>query len=183
MTAFPSTGSKNGNLPVEMVVVAERPEHADIIETLNDLAFGADRFTKTTYRLREGVAPVAELGLVAQKTDAPDAMIMGTIRYWPVQVPGGAKTLLLGPLAIHPDHQGQGVGRALMRASLEKARALGWQAVLLVGDAPYYGRFGFKRELAQGLSLPGPVDEDRFLGLELTPGALKDARGEVTHAL
>ena len=159
-------------------VTTERPEHAIAVETLADLAFGPDRLRKTTYRLREGVEPVNPLSLVV----LDGVHLLGTIRYWPVKIPGVSSALLLGPIAIHPDHQGCGIGSALMTTSLQKAKDLGWDAVILVGDEPYYRRFGFRRELAQNLSLPGPVDQERLLGLEFTDGALKNANGLIERA-
>lgn len=159
-------------------VTAEQPEHAIAVETLADLAFGPDRLRKTTYRLRDGVAPVEALSLVVMD----GVHLLGTIRYWPVHIPGVSKALLLGPIAIHPDHQGCGIGSALMTTSLQKAKDLGWDAVILVGDEPYYRRFGFRRELALNLSLPGPVDQTRLLGFELSAGALKNATGMVERA-
>lgn len=161
------------------VVSAELPAHADAVEALVDLDFGPERFRKTAYRLREGLDPVEGLSLVALE----GTRLVGTIRYWAVSIAGQTPALLLGPLAIHPDRQGQGIGRALMTQSLDMARAMakdhGWKAVLLVGDAPYYTRFGFRRDVAQNLTLPGPVDLTRFLGLELEVGALDGVGGLV----
>jgi predicted N-acetyltransferase YhbS len=140
-----------------------------------DLNFGPDRFRKTAYRLRDGIAPLDELGLVATQ----GSRLIGTIRFWQVAAQGVSSTLLLGPIAIHPDFHGRGIGQTLMNASLENAKAQGWDAVILVGDEPYYRRFGFTRSLVQNLALPGPVDLARFLGLELVDGALKPASGMV----
>jgi len=157
-------------------VVPERPENADAIEALVDLDFGPERFRKTAYRLRDGVAPIAELSFVAMER----TRLIGTIRFWPVNIaeqPG----LLLGPLAIAPDHQGRGIGQALMHAGLDAAKGQGWGAVILVGDEPYYRRFGFQRTLVENLTLPGPVNADRFLGLELIPGAIGNASGMVSR--
>ena len=164
--------------PPHVPVTAELPEHAKAIEALTDLAFGPDRLGKTTYRLREDVAPIDLLSLVVMQ--GPE--MLGTIRYWPVKIPAVASALLLGPIAIHPDHQGCGIGSALMTTSLQKAKDLGWDAVILVGDEPYYRRFGFRRALAQNLTLPGPVDQARLLGLDLADGALKNACGMVERA-
>lgn len=164
--------------PPRISVSSERPEHADAIEALADLAFGPDRMSKTTYRLRDGVAPVDALSLVVMEGEK----LLGTVRYWPVNIPTVNTALLLGPIAIHPDHQGCGIGSALITASLQKAKDLGWDAVILVGDEPYYRRFGFCRALAQNLSLPGPVDPERLLGLELIDGALKNASGMIEQA-
>lgn len=166
-----------------MNITHERPADAGAIEALLDAAFGPKRHAKTVYRLRAGVDPVQDLSFVAVATDTFGAEILvGTIRYWPVAIGGsGGATpaLLLGPIAVAPDHRGLGVGGALIRHSLGRAAALGHRIVLLVGDAPYYGRFGFGREKMAGLTLPGPVELDRFLGLELTPGALDGVSGLV----
>jgi predicted N-acetyltransferase YhbS len=125
--------------------------------------------------LRDGVAPVAELCLVARE----DGIVAGAIRYWPVRV-GGAEALLLGPVAVHPTHQGEGLGGWLIRESLERARAHGWARVMLVGDAPYYGRFGFAR--LEGVEMPPPTNPARVLGLALVPGAWDGIAGAVTRA-
>lgn len=147
----------------------------DPVEHLLDLAFGSGRHSKTSYRLREGNRAVAGLSLVTRDDGVG---ISGTISFWPLAIgPGQAPALLLGPLAVHPDRQGLGIGLALMREGLERARALGHGLVLLVGDEPYYARVGFAR-LPNGLiGLPGPVDPARFLYLELRPGALAGVEG------
>lgn len=156
-------------------VTLEQLHHAGAIEHLLDRAFGRDRQTKTAYRLRDGVAPLSDLCFVVEV----DGRVDGTIRYWPVTIGGVGAGLLLGPIAVAPERQGEGLGACLIRNSLARAAALGHQAVLLVGDASYYGRFGFSAGLTTRLSLPGPVDRDRFLGLELTPRALAGANGMV----
>lgn len=169
--------SKAQNLDpgITLVVTAERPEHADAVEALVDVNFGPDRFAKTAYRLRDHLDPVKGLSFVALDGD----QLVGTIRFWAVTIGDKTPALLLGPLAIRPDLHGKGIGRALMATSLDKAREMGWKAVILVGDEPYYRRFGFRRDLAVNLSLPGPVDLNRFLGLELVPGALDGVTGMV----
>ena len=143
-------------------------------EALLDAAFGAARLAKTCERLREGRVPARHLALVAHD----DGELVGTLRFWHVDA-GGAPALLLGPLAVAESHQALGLGGALMRAGLSRARALGHQAVILVGDEPYYRRFGFTRAPVAGLEMPGWVDPARFLGLEFEPGALAGARGLV----
>jgi predicted N-acetyltransferase YhbS len=151
------------------------PDDHDAVEHLLDLSFGSDRRSKTSYRLREGNAPVSGLSLVVRD---PGVRLAGTISFWPLAI-GEAQTpaLLLGPLAVHPDRQGLGIGLELMREGLARARAKGHGLVLLVGDEPYYSRVGFAR-LPQGLiTLPGPVDPARFLFLELRPGALSGVSG------
>ncbi|MCW2247279.1 putative N-acetyltransferase YhbS [Azospirillum fermentarium] len=166
-----------------MIITTEGPQHAAAIEALLDKAFGPGRFTKTAYRLRDGVEPVKDLCLVAIDHDEDgNETLEGTIRYWPVTIGGTTPALLLGPIAVAPHWQGGGLGSKLIRMSLNKAAAAGHRAVLLVGDAPYYNRFGFTRGLTLGMSLPGPVDLDRFLGLEMVPGALTGVTGMVGRA-
>ncbi|GAB4283830.1 MAG: N-acetyltransferase [Roseovarius sp.] len=144
------------------------------VEALYDLCFAPGREALSSYRLREGVAPVAELCLVAREA----GILAGAIRYWPVRV-GGKCCLLLGPVAVHPTHQGEGLGGWLILESLERARAMGWRRVMLVGDAPYYGRFGFRR--LEGVTMPPPTNPARVLGLALTPGAWEGICGPVTR--
>jgi predicted N-acetyltransferase YhbS len=159
-----------------MKITVEHPEDRADIEALLDLAFGPDRSGKTVYRLREGVEPVAELGGIIRQ----DGVLKGSLRFWPVVLGDTrAPALLLGPVAVAPEDRGQGYARALIWRGLELARELGYRIVLLVGDEPYYGQFGFTRTLAEPLALPGPVDLDRFLALELAPGALSGIRGMV----
>ncbi|MBM3625037.1 MAG: N-acetyltransferase, partial [Alphaproteobacteria bacterium] len=156
----------------------EAASDLDAREALLDAAFGPARFLKTCQRLRDGSAPAAGLALVA--TDAAGALI-GTLRLWPI-LAGGREALLLGPLAVAAEKRSLGVGGALIRESLACAADLGHRAVLLVGDAPYYERFGFERRFTERLTMPGPVERARFLGLELAEGALSGARGRVIRA-
>lgn len=145
------------------------------VEALFDLSFAPGREALSSYRLREGVAPVAALCLVAR--DAYGA-VGGAIRFWPVRVgDAGTPALLLGPVAVHPTRQGEGLGALLIREGLARARALGWRRVILVGDAPYYGRFGFTR--AEGIAFPPPTNPDRVLYLALEPGAFAGVSGAV----
>ncbi|BBF93718.1 GNAT family N-acetyltransferase [Blastochloris tepida] len=155
------------------VIDSERPADEKARERLLDRAMGPERRRKTCERLRAGRLPADGLALVAR-----DALgrIIGTVRLWHVQA-AGVQALMLGPLAVDPWWQGHGVGGALMREALARASARGHGAVILVGDAPYYARFGFSPRLTAALDLPGPVDRARFLALELKPGALDGARG------
>jgi predicted N-acetyltransferase YhbS len=89
----------------------------------------------------------------------------------------GQPALLLGPVAVESSCRNRGIGAALVRRSLREARRLGHGAVILVGDAPYYSRFGFAGEKAAGLKLPGPFERHRLLALELVPNALDGAGG------
>jgi predicted N-acetyltransferase YhbS len=145
-------------------------------ETLLDAAFGrAERFAKTCERLREGRLPADELSFVA--TD--DGRLIGTLRFWHVAAGPGRAALMLGPLAVDEAYRSAGIGGQLMRVGLSRAESLGHACVLLVGDAPYYRRFGFDAALTGGLWLPGPYARERFLGLELRAGALSGAAGLV----
>ncbi len=153
----------------------ETPSDAAAADAIVAEAFGPGRFAKTAYRLREGVAPIAALSFVAEE----GGRILGTVRYWPVTI-GGEAALMLGPIAIVADRQGQGIALALMQTSLAEAKRLGHRAVVLVGDEPYYARAGFARIKPPGrITMPGPVDLGRLLGLSLVEGALEGMKGEI----
>jgi predicted N-acetyltransferase YhbS len=146
-------------------------------ETLLDRAFGkAQRRRKTSERLREGRLPAEGLTFVARNRRG---RLIGTLRLWDITAGSAGPALLLGPLAVDCAYQKRGIGAALMHHALAEAKRLGHKAVLLVGDAPYYGRFGFARDSVEELSLPGPVELERFLGLELDAGALQGAQGMI----
>ena len=155
-----------------------RPEHFDDAAAVEDLvadAFGPGRFTKSAYRLREGVHPVSGLSFVADQ----DGRIVGTVRFWPIDI-GGMSAIMLGPVAVERGLQGQGIAIRLMQSGLDAARALGHRIAVLVGDEPYYSRAGFKQILPLGcVTLPGPVDPRRVLGLALVEGAMEGLRGEM----
>ncbi len=161
-------------------LISEEPGHAVTIDHLNDQGFGRERFRKTVYKLRKGIPPVASLSLVAINRGG---RVVGSLRFWPVTLGTGAvPALLLGPLVVDKALHNGGIGSALMLRGLELARAQGHRVVLLVGDEPYYRRFGFERRLARDLLLPGPVDAGRFLGLELAPGSLEGVKGMLQPA-
>lgn len=154
----------------------EASDH-DAIETLLDVAFGLDRRTKSSYRLREGNVAVPGLSLVARD---PAGKLAGTISFWPLSIgEAGSPALLLGPLAVDPGHQGLGIGLALMREGLQRAQAQGHGLVILVGDEPYYSKVGFHKLPHGLLIMPGPVNPDRFLYRELKPHALDGVSGVV----
>ncbi len=158
-----------------MQIIEQTDDHAAAIERLLDLTFGPDRHHKTVYRLRDGVAPAPGLSFVIENGEG----LAATLRFWPVMLPEGGAALLLGPIAVRPDLSGKGYGKALMRHGIARARARGWAAILLVGDEAYYGKLGFTRAAAEKLQLPGPVERERFLALELTQGALDGVEGTV----
>lgn len=153
----------------------ERPHDAGARDGLLDASFGRDRLAKTCERLREGRAAAEGLSLVA----LDGGRLVGTLRFWHVEC-GRVPALLLGPLAVAPSHRSAGIGRMLMAHGLRRAARLGHGGIVLVGDAPYYARFGFTASPVEDLVLPGPVDRARFLGLELRAGGLAGAAGRVT---
>jgi predicted N-acetyltransferase YhbS len=146
------------------------------VEALYDLCFAPGRRALSSYRLRDGVPKVKDLCHVLRDHDGTLAAV---IRYWPAEV-AGKRILLLGPVAVHPTRQGEGLGGLLIRESLAEARRLGWERVLLVGDAPYYRRFGFKK--LDGVEMPPPTNPERVLGLALKSGAWEGVTGAVTKA-
>lgn len=157
-------------------ILPETPQDGAEVETLYDTAFAPGRSALSSYRLRTG-APVADLSLLAR--DDYDAL-GGAIRYWPVRVgAAGAPALLLGPVAVHPTRQGEGLGALLIRESLGRAADTGWTRVILVGDAPYYRRFGFTRGAAERLEYPPPTNPERLLARALVPGAFEGVAGMV----
>lgn len=156
-----------------MQLFNETPSDWWEVEALYDLCFAPGREALSSYRLRDGVPPVADLCLLLRD----DSGVAAAIRYWPVLV-GGQPVLLLGPIAVHPTHQGEGLGGWLMRDSLARATDAGWERVLLVGDEPYYSRFGFTR--LNDVTMPPPTNPARVLGLELQQGAWFGVSGDVT---
>ena len=150
---------------------------ATAVEDLHDHAFGPGRHVRTASRLREGVAPDPDLSLVA----IVRGRLAGSVTLTPIVI-GQEPALLLGPLAVDPDFEKRGIGGRLVRETLSRARARGHRMVLLVGDPPYYGRFGF-HPLAPGqVTLPGPVDPRRVLVVELGDFARSAVHGMVGKA-
>lgn len=150
----------------------------ELIDQLLDEAFGVERRVLTSYRLREGVAPLDELSFAAWH----EGTLVGSLRFWPVLIDRTWEALLLGPLAVANHLRGRGCGIALMETGLAKARALGHERVILVGDAPYYARVGFARVPDGTLNMPGYVDPERLLFKELVEGAMANVTGLVGRA-
>lgn len=159
-----------------MKIVVERPQDAGPVEALNDVAFGPERYAKTVYRLRDGVPTDPQLAFVAL---GDQGELLASLRFWPIQIGGKTPAVLLGPLAVQPELRGLGYGKALMRHGLAQSAAQGHRIVVLVGDPEYYNPFGFTRDAARNLALPGPVEERRFLALALAPGALDGVSGMI----
>lgn len=145
------------------------------VEYLYDTCFAPGRELLSSYRLREGVGRVEELCLIVRDELG---VLSAAIRFWPVCV-NGKRVLLLGPIAVHPTRQGEGLGGLLMFESLAEAARFGWTRVLLVGDEPYYARFGFHK--ISDVHMPPPTNPDRILALELLDGAWDGVRGDVVQ--
>ncbi len=143
------------------------------VEALYDLCFAPGRSALSSYRLRDGVDPIGPLCLTARDADG---ILAGAVRNWPVLV-GGQQSVLLGPIAVHPTRQGEGVASLLMQRCLTDARDLGWARLMLVGDAPYYRRFGF--EPLTAVEMPPPTNPDRVLGVGLVAGGWDGVSGAV----
>ena len=160
---------------MQIQILPERPQDQRHIEPLLDLTFGPERHERATYRLREGIPPLAELCHVALD---PEGALLASLRFWPV-LAAEAPAILLGPLAVDPRLQGRGIGRSLLRHALAEARRLDHRICIVVGDPAYYEPFGFHSAVAAGLMMPGRVEAARFQVLELAPGALEGRRGGV----
>jgi predicted N-acetyltransferase YhbS len=156
----------------------ERDADIPAREALLDQAFGNARRKKTSERLRAGRRPADGLGFVATE----GSRVVGTARLWHVVCASGQAALLLGPVAVAADRRDRGIGAALVRHALGEARRRGHGAVILVGDLPYYSRFGFSGDMTSALKLPGPFERHRLLALELAPAALEGARGLIRAA-
>ena len=154
----------------------ETPEDSWEVEALYDLCFAPGREALSSYRLRDGVEPVRALCLVARDDLG---VLAAVIRFWPVRI-GPDQALLLGPIAVHPTRQGEGLGALVMMESLARAASLGWARVMLVGDAPYYKRFGFTQ--LQGVAMPPPTNPARVLGFAMQAGAWDGVTGAVEKA-
>ncbi len=156
----------------------ERPADVKAREALLDEAFGETRYRKSSQRLRDGRLPAEGLCFIA----AEGKRVLGTARLWEITCSSGQQALLLGPVAVATGSRNRGIGAALVRRAVAEAARLGHGAIVLVGDAPYYGRFGFSAEKTSRLRLPGPFERHRLLALELRQGALDGAAGMIRAA-
>jgi predicted N-acetyltransferase YhbS len=161
----------------DVVYLPEEPAHDPEIEHINEEAFGPGRFTRAAYKIREGGPHDRALSYVALSNGG----VVASVRMTPIAA-GAGRALLLGPLAVRPQHKNLGIGKELVRIALNAARDAGCGLVILVGDEPYYGAFGFTRVPDGQLSMPRPVDPKRLLAHEMRPGALAVMRGDVVHS-
>jgi predicted N-acetyltransferase YhbS len=169
-TTLKSISPRSHDTP--LAIRSERASDVAAREALLDACFGANRHTRTCQRLRDGRAPAEGLALSVVR----QGRLVGSVRLWHVSA-GDKPALMLGPIAVDPSCRKLGLGAALMNHALAAAAARGHGAVILLGDAAYYARFGFSPAKTAGLSLPGPFERERLLGLELREGALDGASG------
>ena len=174
MTATRKTAVALTSKAAPFAIRAERTSDVTAREALLDACFGDNRHMRTCQRLRDGRTPAEGLAFSA----VARGRLVGTLRLWHVSA-GGVPALVLGPLAVDSAYRKLGVGAALMVHAIAAATARGHRAVLLLGDAPYYSRFGFSAEKARELTLPGPFERERLLALELVPGAFDAAWGMI----
>lgn len=161
-----------------IVTRPEQPSDDPAIEALQHAAFGPGAYARAAFRVREQAPHVRALSFLTELDGAPIA----SVRLTPIDV-GGAHGLLLGPLVVDPSHKWLGYGKALMRRAVAEAATAGWPFIILVGDAPYYGPFGFNPLPPKRVTLPGPVDPARLLVAELRPGAVEALNGQVKGVL
>lgn len=174
MTALRKASIAHATAAAPFAIRGERASDVVAREALLDACFGVNRHARTCQRLRDGRAPAEGLAFSA----VAGGRLVGTVRLWHVNA-GGKPALVLGPLAVDSACRELGIGAALMNHALRVAKARGHGAVILLGDAPYYARFGFSDLKTCELSLPGPFERDRLLGLELRDGALDGAWGMI----
>jgi predicted N-acetyltransferase YhbS len=174
MTALRKTTPALNADAAPFAIRAEQASDVVAREALLDACFGANRAARTCQRLRDGRAPAEGLALSVVR----QGQLVSTVRLWHVSA-GGKPALMLGPIAVDPSCRNLGIGAALMNHALSAAAARGHSAVILLGDAAYYERFGFTAAKTAKLSLPGPFERERLLGLELRDGALDGAAGMI----
>ncbi|MBU4089002.1 MAG: N-acetyltransferase [Alphaproteobacteria bacterium] len=146
----------------DLVYLTEDASHDAVIEHINEEAFGPGRHTRAAARIREKGPHDRHLSFIC----ADDGETIASVRMTPV-LAGSVKGHLLGPLAVRPSHKNRGIGRELVRIAIEAARRAGSEAVILIGDPPYYMPLGFEKVAWKALDFPGPVDPARVLVVPL----------------
>ena len=159
---------------LSLTILPESADDAPAIERLHERTFGPGRLAKTAYRIREGAAHVPELSFTARI----GTLLVGSVRLTSIRI-GDTGALILGPLTVEPPFRERGIGHALIERALAEAKAKGHRLVALVGDEPYYGKFGFKRIPKGRATMPGPVDPARLLICELVAGAFETVSGPI----
>jgi predicted N-acetyltransferase YhbS len=157
-----------------LTILPETPADADVIERLYERTFGPGRYARTAFRIREGAGHLLDLSFTARI----GTLLVGSVRLTPIRI-GEFPALMLGPLTIEPPFRRRGIGLALMQRALDEAKHKGHSLAVLVGDAPYYAKAGF-RPIPKGQArMPGPVDPDRLLVAELVDGAFAGVSGPI----
>ena len=159
---------------LSLTILSEKPEDAGAIERLNERTFGPGRYARTAYRIREKIGHRPDLSFTARV----GTLLVGSVRLTPVCI-GETKALLLGPLTVEPPFRSRGIAKALMERAMAEARRQGHRLIVLVGDAPYYARVGFRQIPKGQVMLDGPVDPARMLVAELAEGAFEGVSGIV----
>jgi putative acetyltransferase len=163
---------------VAVQVRPETPADRTAIREINEQAFGRPNEARLVDAIRSSPDFIPQLSLVAEQ----DGSLVGHVLFSPLTIQGieGLGLLALGPIAVRPEWQRQGVGGQLIRIGLERAAAMGYRAVVLVGHSTYYPRFGFTSARAYGLEAPFPVSDEHFMALPLQPGGLDGVRGTIS---
>ncbi|WP_455873587.1 GNAT family N-acetyltransferase [Rhizobium yanglingense] len=156
----------------DLVYLTEDASHDAVIEHINEEAFGPGRHTRAAARIREQGPHDLSLSFIC--TD--DGETIASVRMTPVMA-GEVKGHLLGPLAVRPSHKNMGIGRELVRIAVEAAMRKGSEAVILVGDPPYYCPLGFEKVAYNALAFPGPVDPARVLVVPIAEDAHQRLKG------
>lgn len=176
----PPLSLKNANIAMkqtELTYVQENAAHNQQIEDINAEAFGPGRFTRAAHFIREGGPHDEGLSFVALDGDT----VIASVRLTRITI-GSTPAVMLGPLAVRPEFKNRGIGRHLMQMSMDASKAVGDKLIVLVGDEPYYGPFGFKMIKPGSVTMPAPVDPRRLLACELREGAMEDVSGVMRYA-
>jgi putative acetyltransferase len=164
---------------MEITIRPETLTDRDSIREINEQAFGRPHEARLVDALRAWSSFIPELSLVAER----DEFLIGHVLFSPAAVEGAEEAVLLalGPVAVRPEWQRQGIGGMLVRGGLARAAGLGYHGVILVGHPTYYPRFGFRPARAYGLESPFPVSDEAFMALPLRPNGLQGIRGVVVY--
>ena len=161
------------------LLLEAKKDHIEV-ERLLDLVFTPRRTLLSSYQLRNSANKVNNLSYVIKDYSKK---VVGSIRFWSIQIDNhSSRGLLLGPLAVHPIYQSEGLGEKLVSTSMEKAHSENWNWIVLVGDLSYYSKFGFSKHTTRGISIGSGFDNSRLLGLDINGKFLKSAVGSLIKA-
>ena len=161
------------------LLLEAKNDHIEV-ERLLDLVFTPRRKLLSSYQLRNSANKVDNLSYVIKDNSKK---VVGSIRFWNIKVDShSSRGLLLGPLAVHPIYQSEGLGEKLVLNGIEKAHSDNWNWIVLVGDCGYYSKFGFSKNPTRGISIGNGLDNSRLLGLDINDGFLEAAVGSLIEA-